>query len=150
MVKKFCDPTPSERAYFVLMPKNKTSNPELRRRVLLKTNCRCAYCGIELSDSFQVDHIEPKRRYKNPYPNVPVIRGGDNEENLFACCASCNSSKSDLSIDDFRDRVYDRLNRLRNYSGEYNIAKRYGLVIENPKPIIFYFETLFQDAYQTN
>jgi hypothetical protein len=55
-------------------------------------------------------------------------------------CISCNSSKSDLSIEEFRDRIYNRLVRLNNNSSEYIIAKRFGLVIEVENEIIFHFE----------
>lgn len=127
---------------------NKSNDPELRRSVLLKFDCRCAYCGIDLSDGiFHLDHFIPKRRYTETYYDLvrigkiePQERGKDKFENYMPCCASCNSSKSDLNIEQFRNRVYDRVVRLNNNSGEYKIAKRFGLVIEVDKPIIFHFE----------
>jgi len=110
-----------------------------RKDVYDKTNGRCAYCGIELIGVFHLDHIEPKRRYK--YSNG-LSSGSDEIYNLFPSCQSCNSSKSDLSVEDFRDRISDRIKRLNDYSTEYRIAKRFGLIEEMDKDIIFYFEKL--------
>lgn len=125
-----------------ILSKNKA---ELKAMLYNKTNGCCAYCGCELYDgNFQIDHIIPKRRGSSSeyHTNYNKERGSDNESNLFACCGSCNSSKSDLNLEDFRERVLDRIKRLNDYSTEYKIAKRFGLVKETDIPIIFYFEKL--------
>jgi 5-methylcytosine-specific restriction endonuclease McrA len=117
----------------------------LKIRLYNKTNGCCAYCGCELHNgNFQIDHIIPKRRGSNSqyHSNYNKEKGSDNENNLIACCGSCNSSKSDLDLEDFRERVLDRIKRLNDYSTEYNIAKRFGLIKELDIPIIFYFEKL--------
>jgi len=118
---------------------------ENRIAVYNKCNGRCAYCGCEINGNgyygFTIDHIIPRRRYKNR--SITDEKSGSNElSNLLPCCASCNSCKSDLSIEEFRERIYDRMYRINNYSSEYKIAKRFGLVVETNKPVIFYFETL--------
>jgi len=126
---------------------NKNKTQEFRNSVLDKYDKRCAYCGTDLHGTFHLDHFIPKRRYtKTHYELVEMglidkkERGKDIFENYMPCCQSCNSSKSDLSIEEFRDRIYDRIVRLNKNSGEYNIAKRFGLIIEVNKPIIFHFE----------
>ena len=122
-----------------------TKRMELKSRLYDKTNGRCAYCGCGLcSDNFQIDHVIPKRRGSSYayHTNHNKQRGTDDESNLMASCASCNASKSDLDLEDFRDRVLDRVKRLNQYSTEYNIAKRFGLVEEIKKPIVFYFEKI--------
>lgn len=63
--------------------------------VYSKTNGYCAYCGVKLSEGWHMDHIKPK------------FRGGDNSvENLFPSCGSCNSSKRNRTIEEFRVVCY--------------------------------------------
>lgn len=130
--------------------KEVASRRRKRLQVLEKCNCRCAYCGENLyGESFHIDHIEPKNRNKgliSRHLACNPISGSDDISNLFPSCAGCNSSKSDLSIEEFRDRIYDRLVRLNNYSSEYRIAKRFGLVEEKEIDIVFYFETIQEYA----
>ncbi len=117
---------------------------EQRSLIFNKYNGYCAYCGCKLYDgNFQVDHLIPKRRgAKSPFhSDFNKEKGSDNIENLMPSCCSCNASKSDLDIEDFRDRVKDRLKRLNDYSTEYNIAKRFGLVKEVDMDVVFYYET---------
>jgi len=116
----------------------------IKNAVYEKYNGQCAYCGHYLEDSFHVDHFIPKRRYKRDdclpfHRNFKKEAGGDNFENLMPSCPSCNSCKSDLSIEEFRDRIYDRVNRVKLYS-EFNIAHRYGLIIESNIRIVFHYE----------
>jgi 5-methylcytosine-specific restriction endonuclease McrA len=127
------------------MSKQISNKAELKNRLLIKTNYRCAYCGCELDyNNSQIDHVIPKRRGSDHiyHSNFNKPKGSDEEYNLMACCGSCNSSKSDLDLEDFRERVLDRVTRLNDYSTEYNIAKRFGLVKEIDIPVIFYFEKL--------
>lgn len=51
----------------------------------------CVTCRVDLSLGFHVDHIHP------------VSRGGSNgPENLQLLCSSCNQSKRDLTMDEWR------------------------------------------------
>ena len=116
---------------------------EKRQSLFHKYGGKCSYCGCDLTENnFQIDHYIPKRRGSNDFyhSNYKKEKGSDNIENLYPCCGSCNASKSDLDLEDFRERIYDRINRLNKYSTEYNIAKRYGLIQEIKKPIVFHFE----------
>jgi 5-methylcytosine-specific restriction endonuclease McrA len=124
-----------------------TKLKEFRQLVLEKFDYKCAYCGIYLDGAFHLDHYIPKRRYTDTHKELVRMgiiehkeKGKDNFENYMPSCISCNSSKSDLSIEEFRDRIYNRLVRLNNNSSEYIIAKRFGLVIEVQNEIIFHFE----------
>lgn len=112
-------------------------NPVLREKIFNKYFGHCAYCGCTLERGWHLDHFVPKRR-GNSY-SQGVVRGKDEISNYMPACKSCNSCKSDLDIEDFRDRVSDRIKRLKDYS-EYNIAKRFGLVKEVNVPVIFFFE----------
>ena len=78
-----------------------------RIRVMAASSFRCAYCDKDfLSDtssfaSVTFDHVTPKSR-----------GGEDTEENLVACCGSCNSIKGDAkakSVEDGRETVAQRL-----------------------------------------
>lgn len=135
------------------MPKYSKEKTTLTKlSVFHKFNKKCSYCGHRIEfESFHVDHLIPKRRYKNLeyHANKDKEIGTNHIDNLMPSCTSCNSSKSDLSLDEFRERIYDRVKRLNNFSHEYKIAKRFGLVKEISKPIAFYFE-IFNNGKDKN
>lgn len=117
---------------------------ERRLRVYEKFNHRCAYCGcgIDYYD-FHIDHVNPKRRYKNKDHYLSDIpKGSDEESNLFPACASCNCCKTDRDLESFRNQILTRVHRLNESFGEYQIAKRFGLVLELEQKVVFYFETI--------
>jgi hypothetical protein len=62
-----------------------------KKKILVKTNNRCAKCGrvVSLKDgSFTVEHI------------VPISKGGTNEqENLVGLCLDCNQHKDNMIVD---------------------------------------------------
>ena len=61
----------------------------LRQRIFERDNHECQYCGA--SDDLTCDHI------------VPLMRGGTNDnENLNTACRSCNSSKGDKMLNEWR------------------------------------------------
>ena len=45
-----------------------------------------------------------------------------------------------MKLEDFRSLVAGFMKHLNERNTQYKIAKRYGLVIEDQKPVIFYFE----------
>lgn len=105
-----------------------------RDNVHAKCGGRCGYCGIIITvKEMQVDHILAKER-----------GGGDEFENLMPSCRYCNNYKSSQTLEGFRVELSQQLERANNYSANYRMAKRYGQVVETPKPIVFYFETLNQ------
>lgn len=57
-------------------------------------------------------------------------------------CASCNINKHSGSLEDFRELIQGFMKHLNGVNTQYKIAKRYGLVKEEIKPVVFYFETL--------
>lgn len=63
------------------------------RRLLSRHGRRCAYCSEVLGDSYHMDHV------------VPVSVGGSNGiGNLVPACASCNVSKSNWFLSEWRYR----------------------------------------------
>jgi 5-methylcytosine-specific restriction endonuclease McrA len=121
-----------------------------RQIIFDKYDGHCAYCGSPLNTKeMQVDHIIPKCNFlshiKNKY-KVPLFLTHLTEDdvnhidNLMPTCRVCNKWKSAHSLELFRSELFEQVKRLNDYSSNYRIAKRYGLVKEEIKPIIFYFE----------
>ena len=106
----------------------------VRQAVYEKYGGRCAYCGrkIEYKD-MQVDHFIPLRAWG--------IEDGkaDDFSNLMPSCRMCNHYKRANSLEIFRRYIKEIPRKLRqNYI--YKVGVLYGNVIENEKPIEFFFE----------
>lgn len=67
-----------------------------------------------------------------------------NIENQNPACASCNINKHSDTLENFRNLIAGFKKHLNEINTQYKISKRYGLVIEVDKPVIFYFETIKQ------
>ena len=65
-----------------------------------------------------------------------------NIDNQMPSCASCNINKHSMSLEDFRGLIAGFMKHLNEHNTQYKIAKRYGLVQETIKPIVFYFESV--------
>lgn len=84
-----------------------------KSKVYWKSSGKCWYCGEQLTEEqiyddngkaissisrWHVDHI------------FPLSKGGGYEiENLAPACISCNSSKSDMTLDEFRKMQGDKV-----------------------------------------
>jgi 5-methylcytosine-specific restriction endonuclease McrA len=121
-----------------------------REQVFNKCNGKCAYCGNPLEKGWHVDHFEAKRRInewdsekrKFIYTGNDYNEAKDHIGNYMPSCASCNINKHSMSLEEFRDLIQNFVNSLNKTSVQYKIAKRYGLLQETPKPVVFYFETI--------
>jgi len=97
----------------------------------------------------QVDHIIPQREFlfhiKNRF-RIPSFLSHlkevdmNHEDNLNPACIVCNKWKSAHDLELFRSEIFEQIKRLNNYSSNYRMAKKYGLLEETLKPIKFYFE----------
>lgn len=113
---------------------------------------RCAYCGLPLGEKWHADHIEAVERKLERVPDVSVYRLRstgefhkphlDTLENMNPACPPCNLDKHSQSLDSWRDNIRRSLEMLERDSGTYRRAVRYGLLTLQPKPIVFFFETL--------
>lgn len=120
-----------------------------RNIIFNKYGGKCAYCGCELIQGWHIDHINPIRRNEsdenieryNQLRKIPIKRGENNLLNYNPACRQCNIWKSTYSIEQFRKEVSEQISRLNQYSANYRNAKRFGLVVETEKKIVFYFET---------
>jgi len=99
----------------------------------------------------QVDHIVPQydfnRRILNKY-GIPKFLNHLKEtdvnhfDNLMPACRVCNKWKTSNHLELFRSELEDQVNRLNLRSSNYRIAKKFGLIIENTKRIVFYFNMI--------
>jgi hypothetical protein len=71
---------------------------EFREKIFNKYNGFCFYCGVEL----QIENLE-KRTYLTIDHLLPQSKdGGHDENNLVPCCKTCNSSKRNKTLDEYR------------------------------------------------
>ena len=107
-----------------------------REAVHAKYDGHCAYCGraIDIKD-MQVDHFKPQRAWN------AEDAGTDDISNLMPSCRMCNHYKRANPLETFRRYIAEIPRKLReNYI--YKVGIVYGNVIENEKPIEFYFEKM--------
>lgn len=140
-----------------------------REIVFNKFGGKCAYCGEVLQKGWHVDEIEPVRRtweYVLDENGKRVRKGGSeygefltrtkvlhperfNLDNQYPACASCNINKHSGSLEEFRELIQGFMKHLNEINTQYKIAKRYGLVKEEIKPVVFYFETIKNEQTKT-
>lgn len=127
-------------------------NKKDRQLIFDKFGGKCAYCGCDLVKGWHVDEIEPIRRnweYKyseKTKMNYRVTTDCLHPERLTItnqnpACASCNINKHSMSLEEFRESIAKFVNSLNQYSVQYKIAKRYGLVQETNIEVKFFFES---------
>lgn len=69
-------------------------------------------------------------------------------DNMMPSCASCNLYKHSADIETFRMILTNTVRGLNNNATQYKFAKRYELVVETNKPVVFYFETLTPTTHE--
>lgn len=100
----------------------------IRREVFQKYDGHCAYCGQPLMlDSFQIDHIQP----------FPI---NHRSENLNPSCRICNFFKSNLSLENFRQRVLFLVFKARFQTPHLRLLIQFELLQFNTRSVVFYFE----------
>ncbi|WP_133965165.1 HNH endonuclease [Eubacterium limosum] len=110
--------------------KRKRLSKDERMRILNMFDGHCAYCGCKIEyNEMQIDHVIPLRR-----------GGADTVENMLPACRSCNHYKSTLDLEDFRKMIEKMPDTLIRDSVTYKNAVRFGVVVPNKLPVIFYFE----------
>ena len=132
---------------------------EQREIIRLKYNNKCAYCGEELTKGWHIDELLPVRRGwkwkrdtngevildemgRKIQENYVMHPERFNIDNQMPSCASCNINKHSDDLEAFRKLIEGFINSLNRDSTQYKIAKRYGLIQETVKPVVFYFESL--------
>ena len=111
-------------------PKRRKLTKAERQEVYDKCHGHCAYCGCEITiQQMQVDHVQPIS-----------VAGDDVMENMLPACRSCNYYKSAMPLYMFRQAVEDWTKVLARDSVTYRNAVRFGQVLPNKHPVVFYFE----------
>lgn len=121
------------------------SNKKLRQEVYEKCNGHCGYCGSEIDiKQMHVDHIQPKQRGWNEEAaaKINLVKGRDEIENFMPACKRCNLWKKTFSVDSFRREIELQTERLMRDKPGYRLALDFGLIKEEVKPVVFYFELL--------
>lgn len=121
-----------------------------RKLIYDKYNGRCAYCGCKLQKGWHVDELLPvQRNMKYDKSKNKFIYDGTYEHperfnitNQMPSCPSCNINKHSMCLEDFRNLILGFMKHLNEVNTQYKIAKRYGLINETIKPIVFYFEQI--------
>lgn len=131
-----------------------------RETIFNKYSGKCAYCGCQLQKIWHVDEIEPVirlKRYVTDLDGKRMWHSVKNEwitenylefperlhiDNQNPACPSCNILKNRNTLEGFRNTISQFIQSLNLYVNQYKFAKRYGLVLEVDKPVVFYFETL--------
>lgn len=127
-----------------------------RAELFMKYEGCCAYCGDPLQDRWHAEHIKAVRRiYKYVRGKGRVATGkmrnpeNDVIENMNPTCPPCNLDKKKMSLETWRKRLENTLDVLMRNNNTYKHAKRFGLVVETPKKVIFHFEKV-QQQYAKN
>ncbi len=133
----------------------KSMTPAEKRKIIhSKFDGKCAYCGIPIQiKDMQVDHIISKYNFKMCLIHnwkIPeflrhlTINDLDSIDNLFPACRVCNGWKSTYHLELFRSEIQEQVKRLNERHANYRMAKKYGLIQEVERPVVFYFETLYE------
>ena len=119
--------------------------------IYAKTEGRCAYCGIWIPpfSRWHMDHM------------LPVSRGGPHTYgNVMPSCAHCNLSKSNMTVDEYRQALRDRVfatiatldvtvNRMTFGRCQFAEINDFVHTINNHK-IVFYFEGIDDNENQAH
>jgi len=90
--------------------------------ILSITNCRCYYCGCELSsDKFCVDHFKEQE--------------GKPSGRLVPACVECNKAKSYMTVEQFRERLQNVI-----FTNLYSRITSHYIGVPIPEKVTFYYE----------
>ena len=107
----------------------KIDNKKVRQQIFNKYGGHCAYCADFLGKRFTIDHIQARS-----------MEGKDEIYNYNPCCYSCNSSKSSYSLEQWRQRLESKYDRLMRGSSHFRILSRFRVILKAKDKVIFYFE----------
>jgi nuclear transport factor 2 (NTF2) superfamily protein len=89
----------------------------------------------------QVDHVDAVYRHEKEL-ELGKAESVNNMENYMPSCRQCNFYKSTFELEKFRERIAEVMMKNLQKDFNYRLALKYGLIKENIKPVIFYFERM--------
>lgn len=112
---------------------------KIRQQVYNMFDGHCAYCGCELEmKDMQVDHVESV--FLTNYWNTMDSDELNNIKNYMPACRACNFYKGSWKLEQFRENLTTMLYRNLAKNFNYKLLKKYELIKEDIKPVVFYFE----------
>jgi 5-methylcytosine-specific restriction endonuclease McrA len=128
-------------------------NKTTRELVRLKYDGKCAYCGVDLDDDWQIDHMHPISRV---IPKGSGITSYNDISNLMPCKTIINHYKRSLTLNEFRNwylgGLHTRLKKLpknpkvaksiKHKKYLLEVAKLFNIDENTPFSGKFYFETI--------
>lgn len=87
------------------MSSNKQFSNKKRKSASSRSKGRCYYCGNENPDT--IDHIFPKS-----------LGGTNRQDNLVLACKSCNCSKGQMTVEEYRAYSWRKANDIPTFSRE--------------------------------
>jgi hypothetical protein len=127
-----------------------------REVVRMKCRGRCSYCGIVLPKNWQADHMEPVRRDgywrfgRYHHSGTMLHPERHHLDNLWPSCMLCNNNKHAYTLEQWRVILQDAHRRLAANYSTYRHAQRFGLIVERPPIVRFFFETGRVQLFTTN
>jgi hypothetical protein len=127
-----------------------------RESVRMMFGGMCAYCGVELSGKWHLDHVEPVYRdwdyrvnkdgHRVPTQNGKFLRPQNNRrDNLFPACIPCNISKGTCDLEGWRKWLEAYcVEAIRRNNSNFRHAERFARVIVVKEPLLFWFEKFLQ------
>lgn len=123
-------------------PKRRKLTKAERQVIYDKCGGHCAYCGRPITiREMQADHVMPMEFY-DAYKAVG--KDIDTIDNMLPTCRSCNNYKSTLTLEKFRTCIERWPEVLENGNVTYRNAVRFGMIVPNRHPVVFYFERMGQ------
>jgi hypothetical protein len=95
--------------------------PQSERLIVLnKYNCKCAYCGNNLT--------------------LATLKLDPTPDSIYPSCMRCKRRKGSKSIEQYRSIIKSQYYALNALSSKYNLCKDYGMVADVTNDVIFHFE----------
>lgn len=79
-----------------------------RKKVFIRDNYRCWYCGCQVYEFAQCEIRNMKTMATVDHIEARVLGGDHSLENLVTSCLSCNSLKSTRSVEEFKSFIQGR------------------------------------------
>jgi 5-methylcytosine-specific restriction endonuclease McrA len=95
--------------------------PQSERLIVLqKYNCKCAYCGNNLT--------------------LATLKLDSTPDSIYPSCMRCKRRKGSKTIEQFRLHISVVHKQLQYLNSKYSLCKDYGMVADVSNEVLFHFE----------